>query len=83
LQAISEDAYELARELVLTCAAGDVLPEQLLDRLAAAVLDEPGTRLALAVQRGGLHKVDRALDLAAHVLKAWRASAVRQAGALQ
>jgi integrase len=65
----SAEAQNAARELLLRTAAGEEVPDELVDRLAELVLKAPAARLALEVLRSGEHKLDRAIELAELVLR--------------
>ena len=74
-------AGQLAAAILTLAAAGQAVPDVLLDLLAEGVLAAPLPSLALAVQAGGEHRLSRAIELAEAVLRGEvEAGGMREAG---
>lgn len=59
----------MARQILELAGGGRAVPLDLVLGLAVAVADSPAVRLAGQVLAGGPHRLDRALELAALVLR--------------
>ena len=60
---------QLAAAILTLAAAGQAVPDVLLDLLADGVLAAPLPSLALAVRAKGQHRLSRAIELAELVLR--------------